>query len=305
MVTGGAGFIGSHIVDALVESGHRVSVVDDLSTGKFENINLRVNFYRLAVQSADFSEAVAGERPDVIIHQASQVDVQRSLKDPLGDAETNIIGVINLLEACRRYKVSKVIYASTAAVYGAPVALPLDENSPVAPQSPYGASKLAAESYFKIYSAIYGISYTVLRYANVYGPRQDATGEGGVVAIFVDRLLRGESLHIFGDGRQTRDFVFVKDVVAANLVALNRGSGKTLNISTGAGLSINNLFRVLQSITGSPQEPVYRTPRPGDIAHSCLSNEKARQVLGWCPRYSLEKGLQKTVDFTAYKHKPF
>lgn len=297
LVTGGAGFIGSHIVDALVGSGFRVSVADDLSTGRFENINPGVNFYRVGVESADFEEAIARERPDAVVHQAAQVDVQRSLREPLADAGINILGAINLLEACRRYNVGKVVYASSAAVYGNPAYLPVDERHPVEPQSPYGASKFGVEHYLRIYSEVYGVGYTVLRYANVYGPRQDAAGEGGVVAIFVDRLLRGDAPKIFGDGEQTRDFVFVKDVAAANLAALRRGDGMILNVSTGVGLSVNRLFHTLKKVTGSPLEPVYCPPRPGDITHSYLANDKAREALGWSPQYSLEEGLRETVAF--------
>ncbi len=297
LVTGGSGFIGSHIVDALVESGCRVAVADDLSTGKFENLNLGVNFYKVAVQGPDFKEVVAREKPGVIIHLAAQVDVQRSLKEPVTDAAINILGMINLLEACRCYNVGKVVYASSAAVYGCPVYLPVDEKHPLAPQSPYGLSKYAPEHYLRIYRELYSIGYTVLRYANVYGPRQDATGEGGVVAIFVDRLLKGEKPYIFGDGGQTRDFIYVKDVAAANLAALRSGEGMTLNVSTGGGLSVNRLFEVIKKATGSGLEPVYRPSRPGDITHSYLANEKAREFLGWAPRRSLEEGLRETVEF--------
>lgn len=297
LVTGGAGFIGSHIVDLLVESGFRVSVVDDLSTGRFENINPGVNFYRVGVGSGDFGEVIARERPDAVVHQAAQVDVQRSLREPLADAEINILGAVNLLEACRRYNVSKVVYASSAAVYGNPAYLPVDEKHPVKPQSPYGASKYTVEHYLRIYSEVYGVRYTVLRYANVYGPRQDAGGEGGVVAIFVDKLLSAEAPKIFGDGEQTRDFVFVKDVAAANLAALHRGDGLILNVSTGAMLSVNSLFHAIKSITMSSLSPVYCPPRPGDITHSYLANEKAREALEWRPRYSLEDGLRETVEF--------
>lgn len=297
LVTGGAGFIGSHIVDLLVESGFRVSVVDDLSTGRFENVNPGVNFYRIGVESGDFGEVIARERPDAVVHQAAQVDVQRSLREPLADAEINILGAVNLLEACRRYNVSKVVYASSAAVYGNPAYLPADEKHPVKPQSPYGASKYTVEHYLRIYCEVYGVRYTVLRYANVYGPRQDAGGEGGVVAIFVDKLLSAEAPKIFGDGEQTRDFVFVKDVAAANLAALHRGDGLILNVSTGAMLSVNSLFHTIKNITGSRLSPVYCPPRPGDITYSCLANENAREALEWRPRYSLEEGLRETVEF--------
>ena len=297
LVTGGAGFIGSHIVDALVGLGFQVSVVDDLSTGRFENINPGVNFYRLGVESADFQGAIGRERPEAVVHLAAQVDVQRSLREPLADAETNILGAVNLLEACRRFNVGKVIYASSAAVYGSPAYLPVDEKHPVEPQSPYGASKHTVEHYLRIYGEVYGVRYTALRYSNVYGPRQDATGEGGVVAIFVDKLLNGEAPKIFGDGEQTRDFVFVKDVAAANLAALHRGDGMILNVSTGARLSVNSLFKTLKKITGSLLEPVRCPPRPGDITHSYLSNEKAREALEWRPLHSLEEGLRETVEF--------
>ncbi|NLI13102.1 NAD-dependent epimerase/dehydratase family protein [Pelotomaculum propionicicum] len=297
LVTGGAGFIGSHIVDALVESGCRVAVVDDLSTGKFEHVNPGVNFYKVTVQEPDFKEVVAREKPGAVIHLAAQADVQHSLQEPQADAVINILGMINLLEACRRHNVGKVVYASSAAVYGSPIYLPVDENHPLAPQSPYGVSKLTPEHYLRIYRDLYGIGYTILRYANVYGPRQDATGEGGVVAIFTDKLLKGEKPFIFGDGGQTRDFIYVKDVAAANLAALRRAEGITLNVSTGCGLSVNRLFTMIKKATGSGLEPVYRPPRPGDISHSYLSNEKARGLLGWAPRRSLEEGLSETVEF--------
>ncbi|NPV73173.1 MAG: SDR family oxidoreductase [Pelotomaculum sp.] len=295
LVTGGAGFIGSHIVDLLAGSGHVVSIADDLSTGRFENINPAVNFYRVSVASEEFGEVVARERPDAVVHQAAQVDVQHSLRDPLADAETNIQGSINLLEACRRFGVGKVVYASSAAVYGNPLSLPVDEEHPLVPRSPYGASKLAAEHYFRVYSEVYGVRYTVLRYANVYGPRQDAAGEGGVVAIFIDRLLKGEPPSIFGDGEQTRDFVFVRDVALANMAALHGGDGMVLNVGTGKATSVNDLFREIKKITGSPLEALYCPPRPGDITHSYLANGRIRRVLGWNPSCSLEDGLRETV----------
>jgi UDP-glucose 4-epimerase len=297
LVTGGAGFIGSHIVDLLVETGCRVSVVDNLSTGLFENINPRVNFYKIDIRDPDLKEAIARERPEAVIHLAAQVDVQRSLKDPLTDSQINILGAINLLNACAGNGIARVVYASSAAVYGNPSYLPVDESHPAMPQSPYGVSKYTVEHYLRVYRVISGINYTVLRFANVYGPRQDAAGEGGVVAIFVDRILKGASPRIFGDGEQTRDFIYVKDVAAASIAALRRGDGGPFNVSTGEGLSVNHLFQTLKKITGSPLEQVYKPPRPGDITHSYLANEKTCAALGWRPRYSLEEGLRETVEF--------
>lgn len=297
LVTGGAGFIGSHIVDGLVLAGARVAVLDDLSTGSFENLNPGANFYRGGVEGTELVEVIERERPEAVFHQAAQVDVQRSLQAPLADAEVNVGGTINLLEACRRSGVKKVIYASSAAVYGDPVYLPVDEEHPVAPLSCYGISKYVPELYLETYRRLYGLNYTVLRYANVYGPRQDARGEGGVAAIFTTKLLRGEPPCIFGDGRQTRDFIYVKDVAAINLAAINRGDGVVLNAATGIPATVNKLFTNLKEITGSRLEAVYGPPRPGDITHSYLDPGKARAATGWRPRYSLAEGLRETVEY--------
>jgi UDP-glucose 4-epimerase len=297
LVTGGAGFIGSHIVDLLVEKGCTVSIVDNLSTGRAENINPGANFYNIDVRDPGLKEIIAREKPTAIIHLAAQVDVQCSLQEPYTDAEINILGSVNLLDACSGCGVGKVIYASTAAVYGSPAYLPVDERHPVAPQSPYGLSKHTVEHYLRLYREMHGVSFTVLRFANVYGPRQDAAGEGGVVAIFVDKLAKGVRPAIFGDGEQTRDFIYVKDVAAASVAALRRGDGGTFNVSTGKGLTVNYLYQALKALTGSTMEPVYQPPRPGDITHSTLSNARACVSLDWRPRYILTEGLRETVDF--------
>lgn len=299
LVTGGAGFIGSHIVDLLVDKGCTVSVADDLSTGRIENINSGAKFYNIDVRDPGLQDVVARERPAAVVHLAAQVDVQRSLHDTRADAEINIIGAINLLDACVGCGVGKVVFASSAAVYGSPVYLPVDEKHPVAPQSPYGLSKYTVEHYLRLYREMHGVNYTVLRFANVYGPRQDATGEGGVVAIFIDRLAKGVKPVIFGDGEQTRDFIYVKDVAGACAAALRRGDGGTYNVSTGKGLSVNHLYQALQAVTGSTLEAVYQPSRPGDIAHSVLVNAKACVSLDWRPRYILAEGLRETVTFGA------
>jgi len=302
LVTGGAGFIGSHIVDALIARGARTGVLDNLSTGRFENIDPRVNFYHGDLRDEKFvRETLQAERPDYVIHQAAQVDVQTSINAPAADAAVNITGSINLLEACRACGVKKIVYASSAAVYGNPRYLPVDEEHPLQPLSGYGVSKHTVEHYLALYHALYDLDYTVLRYANVYGPRQDASGEGGVVAIFTDRLLRGERPRIFGDGKQTRDFIFVQDVVEANLAALNAGSGGIYNVSTGIPTSVNELFAILRQITGSDIEPEYCPPRPGDIEHSYL-DERAAAGLQWRAARELADGLRSLVEYS--KHAP-
>lgn len=297
LVTGGAGFIGSHIVDLLVEKGCTVSIADNLSTGRSENINPGAKFYNIDVRDPGLIEIVTREKPTAIIHLAAQVDVQCSLQDPHNDAEINILGAVNLLDACSGCGVGKIVYASTAAVYGSPAYLPVDERHPVAPQSPYGLSKNTVEHYLRLYREMRGVNFTILRFANVYGPRQDATGEGGVVAIFIDKLTKGVKPAIFGDGEQTRDFIYVKDVAAASVAALRRGDGGTFNVSTGKGLSVNYLYQALKALTGSTMEPLYQPPRPGDIIHSTLSNARACVSLDWRPRHILTEGLRETVDF--------
>lgn len=298
LVTGGAGFIGSHIVDAVIARGERVAVLDNLSSGRLENIDPRVNLYHGDTRDAGFvRETLRTERPDFVIHQAAQIDVQVSVDDPLTDAAVNIMGTLNLLEACRTYEVQKVVYASSAAVYGTPQYLPVDEKHPVNPLSGYGISKHTVEHYLAVYRALYGLNYTALRYANVYGPRQDATGEGGVVAIFASLLLRGRPPRIFGDGMQTRDFVHVHDVARANLAALEAGDEGIYNVSTGRPTTVNWLFETLRDIAGSDVEPLYEPPREGDIQHSYLDPGAAASGLGWRARTGLEDGLRQTVDF--------
>jgi len=296
-VTGGAGFIGSHVVEALLQANHEVFVIDNLSSGKKENLPPGVPFYQRDITDPGIADIVKETRPRALIHQAAQVAVPVSLRDPVFDASVNIIGTLNLLEACRKYGVEKVVFASSAAVYGNPEYLPVDEEHPLRPLSGYGISKLTVEKYLEAYRELYGLRWTALRYANIYGPRQDAQGEGGVVAIFIDKLLNNRQAVIFGDGRQTRDFVYVKDVAAANLLALEQGDGQILNISTGRASTVHELYHLIRQELGSSLEPAYGPPRAGDIVHSYLDNRRAVAQLHWQPRYSLAEGLKETVEY--------
>ncbi|GAA5346580.1 UDP-glucose 4-epimerase [Planifilum fimeticola] len=297
MVTGGAGFIGSHIVDRLIDLGHEVIILDNLSTGKKAFIHPEASFYQTDLRDRRIGEILEAERPEAVIHQAAQIDVPTSVKDPLFDAETNILGTLRLLEACRRSGVRKIVYASSAAVYGEPAFLPIDEEHPVDPLSNYGISKYTPESYLKVYKQLYGLDYTILRYANVYGIRQDPRGEGGVIAIFLDRVLREEALTIFGDGKQTRDFVYVGDIADANIRALHRGSGMIFNLGTGVPTSLEELVRILMEVTEKEIRVEYGPERPGDIKHSHFDNRLAGKWLDWTPRIDLKTGLRMTYEY--------
>lgn len=302
MVTGGAGFIGSHIVDRLIEQGAEVVVVDNLSTGRREYINSAAKFHKLNINDSRLEEIFAREDIDYVIHHAAQIDVQKSLEKPDFDAENNILGSIKLLEACRKHQVKKIIYASSAAVYGIPDYLGIDEDHPVDPISFYGISKHTPEYYIKTYQKLYDLDYTILRYANIYGPRQDPKGEGGVISIFTDRMLEGKRPVIFGDGKQTRDFIYVADVARANLAALTGGKNEVLNISCNRQTSVNRLVEVLNRTLDTGLEPVYEAERPGDIKDSYLDNGKALKLLDWQPEYDLKTGLQETITYYRELH---
>jgi UDP-glucose 4-epimerase len=302
LVTGGAGFIGSHVVDAYLEAGHEVLVVDDLSTGSRANINPAASFYEMDIRESRLADVFEKERPDCVNHLAAQVDVRRSLAEPLFDADVNILGSVNLLECVRKYPVKRLIYVSTGgAVYGEPEYLPCDESHPIRPVCQYGASKFIVEKYLYMYQLNHGVNYAVVRYPNVYGPRQDPHGEAGVVAIFAGRMLTGEEVIIHGDGEQQRDFVFVGDCVRANLLITEADSGGTYNIGSGRGTSVNELFWVLKDITGYGQMPVHGPPKLGETRTIYLSAEKARSELGWRQTKSLRQGLEATVNFLRSK----
>lgn len=297
LVTGGAGFIGSHLVEALRGAGHAVVVVDDLSTGKRQRVPDGVPFYRLDVRDPALADVFATEQPEVVSHQAGHVSVPGSIADPMHDASVNVVGTVNVLEQARRHGARKVIYASSVAVYGDPVALPVQETHPARPQSPYGLSKWIGERYIELFHTLHGLEFTVLRYANVYGPRQDPYGEAGVVSIFVSRMLAGEPVTIHGDGEQTRDFVYVGDVAAANLRALERGNGGVYNVGTGYATAVNQLFHILRHLTDYPRAPQHGPPRPGDVRHSVLDANRAAAELGWRAETSLREGLAQTVEY--------
>ncbi|MDR5693654.1 MAG: SDR family oxidoreductase [Armatimonadota bacterium] len=297
LVTGGAGFIGSHLVDASIASGYEVIVVDDLSSGRRENVHPRAKFYQVDIASNHLGEVFAEERPEIVVHHAAQASVVRSVQEPRYDAMVNVLGTVQILEQCVRWKVRKVVFASTGgAIYGEPISIPVTEDHPIAPISPYGITKYIGELYLAFYHRAYGLPYVSLRYANVYGPRQDPTGEAGVVAIFIDAMLRGRAPTIFGDGTQTRDFVYVEDVVQANLLAMQLEVVGVMNIGTGVETSVNLLYAKLAQLTGFTDPPVYAAPRPGDVYRIALDPDRARSLLGWRPKVTLEEGLRRTVE---------
>ena len=299
LVTGGAGFIGSHVVDLFVNQGYEVVIVDDLSTGRVSNLNPAAKFYQMDIRSPQIREIFEVERPDFVSHHAAQMDVRRSVAQPLFDADINILGSINLLEIAKDFQVKRFIYISTGgAVYGEPEVLPCDESHPINPICQYGASKHTVEHYLYMYYVNYGLKYTVLRYPNVFGPRQDPHGEAGVVAIFTGRMLANESVTINGDGEQTRDFVYVGDCARANLLALTvEHEPGIYNLGWGRPTSINEISSVLVNITGYSLPVQYGPAKVGETRHIYLDASKIKRDLGWTPTITLEQGLEKTVDY--------
>jgi UDP-glucose 4-epimerase len=300
LVTGGAGFIGSHVVDAYLAAGHEVAILDNFSTGQVGNVNPAAAVHRVDLRDQpEVEKTVAAFRPELVNHHAAQSEVPKSVADPAFDAQVNIVGALNLLKACADHGVRKVIFSSTGgALYGEPDVVPADEDHPVRPLSPYGTSKFAFEQYLGMFRRTFGLDYTVLRYANVYGPRQDFYAEEGrVIAIFASRMLEGKPVTIDGTGEQSRDMIHVGDVATANLAALESGSAGTFHISTGIPVSINDLFRKLALLTDYRLEPAHGPARKGDVYRIALDNRRAREHLGWEPRVSLEEGLSVTVEY--------
>ena len=298
LVTGGAGFIGSHIVDAYISLGHQVVVVDDLSTGRKENLNPKAEFFQLDIQSEKVGELFAKFQFDVVNHHAAQMDVRKSVADPIDDAKINVLGMLNLLENSVKHQVKKFIFASTGgAVYGEQDYFPGDENHPTWPISPYGITKLTGEKYLFYYKVVYNLPQVIFRYANVYGPRQNPHGEAGVVAIFSERFLKGDQPIINGDGKQTRDYVYVGDLVRANVMALTYEKSDVFNIGTGQETDVNTLFRLIKKFAGSSVAEAHGPAKAGEQLRSCLSYAKAEKILGWKPGVNLNQGLQLTVEY--------
>ena len=301
LVTGGAGLIGSHIVDQAVAAGHQVAVIDSLweeGGGKKNNLNPQARFYRADITDEAPLNAIFDEvRPEVVSHQAAQHSVAVSTKNPKLDAQVNVLGLLNVLTNCTRVGTRKIVFASSGATYGTPAYLPVDEQTPQRPESPYGITKMVAEHYLRYWQEAYGLTYTALRYGNVYGPRQDPNGEAGVIAIFAQRFLKKDSLRIDWDGEQQKDYVYVGDVARANLLALTGGDNDIFCIATGQGTSVNTIYQALERIIGYTPEIVRAPKRPGDIHLTYFDCSKAARILHWQPTVSFEDGVKATVDF--------
>lgn len=296
ILTGGAGFIGSHIAEAYLAAGHEVHIVDNLSTGRRSNAPADAVLHEIDVHSHELDELFARVRPDVVNHHAAQASVKISTQDPVRDLELNGGGTARVAALCVQHNVAKLIYASSGGtVYGDPRALPVTEDHPLAPMSPYGTSKLVGEHYIQLYHRTNGLDFTIFRYGNAFGPRQDPLGEAGVVSIFAANMLHHRACTIDGDGEQRKDYLYVGDVARANLLALDAASCETLNIGTGEGTSVNEIFEALQRATGDRTEPVFGPPRPGDVRNFWLECSRARNVLGWSPAVTFDEGVERTV----------
>ena len=309
LVTGGAGFIASHIVDRLVDEGYKVFIIDNLSTGKKENLNSKAKFYKTNIQSPKISQIFDKEKPNVIFHLAAQIDVRKSVKNPLKDARINILASLNIVQNFVRINSSnpqqaKFIFSSTGgAIYGDTDIIPTPEDHPEFPLSPYGIAKLTIEKYLNYYFKVFNIPFVALRYANVYGPRQNSKGEAGVVAIFCDKMLSGQQPIINGDGKQNRDYVFVKDVVKANISALKKQVCGIFNIGTSKQTNVNEIFQKINKLTKSNYQENHGPAQPGEQKTSCLDYKKAKEILDWKPEYDIEKGLKQTVSWFLKKYK--
>ncbi|MBT2605137.1 NAD-dependent epimerase/dehydratase family protein [Bacillus sp. ISL-53] len=305
LVTGGFGFIGSHIVDTLIRNNYKVAIYDNLSTGSIGNVQAKVTpFFGNVEDEVLLENAMETFRPDYVIHQAAQVSVQQSISDITNDARINIMGTINIAKLSNKYDVKKIVFASSAAVYGDADVMPITLSHLTSPLSPYGASKKTAEDYLKLAKELYDLNYVNLRYSNVYGPRQTASGEGGVISIFTNLVIKNERPVIYGDGTQTRDFIYVKDVADANLKALEYEESGTFNVSSTTSTSINQLFSIIQSFGSHDLSPIYQPTKNGDIKDSLLCNKMTLQKLGWHPAYSLEQGLASTYEYYLNQNQP-
>ena len=299
LVTGGAGFIGSHVADLLLDQGHEVSVFDNLATGRRENVHPRARLHEVDLRDAEATfRVVEAAQPEYVHHLAAQPNVRISTERPAYDADVNIIGALNLLEACHAVGVKRLVYSSSGgAIYGEHGELPLTEDAPIVPISPYGVSKYTVELYLKAANVVWGLEYVILRYANVYGPRQDPKGEAGVVSLFTDAMLAGEQPRIFGDGGATRDYVHVSDVARANLAAMSARALNAYNVGTGVQTSVRELFDALAAVAGFTVEPIYDDPRPGEIRHSMVDATRLRTDTGWRPEFDLAAGLRDTFEY--------
>jgi len=298
LLTGGAGFIGSWVGEALIADGNEIFIIDDLSTGKIQNIPKDANFVKADIKDRDRLEKIFEDfKPEVVNHHAAQMNVRNSVEDPIFDAQVNILGTINLLELSIQHEIKKFMFASTGgAIYGEPEDIPCIEDTLPAPVSPYGISKYAVEQYLNYYKAVHGLSHVVLRYSNVYGPRQNPHGEAGVVAIFCDRIKYGNPCEIFGDGKQTRDYVYVEDVARANILSLN-AKDAILNIGTAVETSVNDIVSKLRTVTNRDVQVVYSPRRRGEVDRIALEIKRAEELLGWSPHVSLEEGLSRTWEW--------
>ncbi|MCF6138729.1 NAD-dependent epimerase/dehydratase family protein [Pseudalkalibacillus berkeleyi] len=297
MVTGGAGFIGSHLVDELIKQGHKVVVVDSLVNGDLENVSPEANFYHMDINEPGLHDVMVHERPEVVYHFGAQISVEHSNRNPLEDSFTNVNGTLKILNYCVELGVSKIIFASSAAIYGVPELLPIQEGHPLSPISFYGVSKWSAERYITMYEKRFGLNYSILRFANVYGPRQNSLGQAGVITKFIINKLENKPIIIFGDGEQTRDFIYVKDVVQSCIRALTKGDHQIINISSGKEVSVRQLASVISKLSRQPFNYIYEQVVEGDIPNSCLANQHAKFSLDWKPNTLLEEGLKETMDY--------